>query len=457
MIDIILVNSPIHDYSNYPKFETSYSTPIGLIYLATTLKINGYNVEIIDSELRQLNPFEIANIINSKKPKFVGLNAFTVNYLIVEKITNFIEQNIRIIIGGPHVTGMNFNHFKNHFKNVEIFIQNDGEYKLLDILNESLLEEIPSIYYRRENQLFESKTKKFEYNLDDLPIPDRSFLDSEPYMKGDKLYMDISISRGCIFDCSFCAGSCSNNGSTYKKRSIELIKKEILFLKDNYRFEGFKIVDDLPFCNSKELEYFLDFLESEKLNFEWEVNFPFRLLKKFKPKQFKRLYKNGIKRISVGIESGSDEIRELMGKKIDEIELFRVMSELFKNSISVKGYFVLGFPNETKSQMESTINLAKKIFEQSLSIDKYLFKPRIFMYKMIPKTRLWTEFIKNGYNEDTLLKYVDFEVQVTYYNKHAWGSLHKFSEVEPKDIIEIINSFYTYIESNLVKYGTTVR
>src|ERR1041384_7353191 len=106
MTDIVLVNSPIHDYTNYPKFATSYSTPVGLLYLATVLKENNFNVEIIDAEFKQLTPSQIAELVNNKKPKYVGFNLFTVNYKIVEAITNLISESTEVIIGGPHVSAM---------------------------------------------------------------------------------------------------------------------------------------------------------------------------------------------------------------------------------------------------------------------------------------------------------------------------------------------------------------
>lgn len=456
MIDIVLINSPIHDYTNYPKFATSYSTPVGLLYLATVLKENNFSVEIVDAEFKQLTPAEIAEIVNGKSPKYVGFNLFTVNYKIVEGITNLISDSIEIVIGGPHVSAMPITHFENHFKKVKVFVKNDGEYKLLEILNGTDLKNIPKIYFRENEKLFESSAEDFDIVLDELPIPDRTFLESEPYLKDGKPYMDISISRGCVFACTFCAGSCKTNGTTYKRRNIESIKNEILFLIKNYGIVGLEIVDDLPFYRSKDLDTFLDFIEHERLEVEWEVNFPFLFLRNLTPEQFQRISKNGIRRISVGIESGSEEIRKLSGKNIPEDELLRVMSELFNHSISTKGYFILGFPNEKKEQMNETIALAKKLFSMSFHNSEYLFRPRIFMYKPFPKTGLWTELVMNGYDVETLLSYADFEVDVKYFNKHAWGSTLQLSDVEPKEITDMINHFYTFIDKRKNNYDTAI-
>lgn len=56
MSDLVLINSPIHDYSRYPRYTSSYSTPVGLLYVATAAKGAGFDVSILDAEEKQLTP-----------------------------------------------------------------------------------------------------------------------------------------------------------------------------------------------------------------------------------------------------------------------------------------------------------------------------------------------------------------------------------------------------------------
>lgn len=94
-----------------------------------------------------------------------------------------------------------------------------------------------------------------------------------------------------------------------------------------------------------------------------------------------------------------------------------------------------------------TIALAKKLFSMSFRGTEYLFRPRFFMYKPFPKTALWTKLVENGYNIETLLNYSDFIIDVEYFNKHAWGTTLKLSELNPEEIANIINEFYSFINN----------
>jgi radical SAM superfamily enzyme YgiQ (UPF0313 family) len=454
-IDILLVNSPIHDYSRYSKFKTSYSTPVGLLYLATVLEKALFSVEILDAEYRQLSPQEIASEITSKKPKFVGLNVFTVNHSIVDKVMELIDRDTLIILGGPHISGMSFEYFQKNLCRANYYIKYDGEKKLLDLLQNNPVTQIPNIYYRLDGILYQNFLEEEILNLDELPFPNRRLLSNEPYLKDGKWYLDISISRGCVFGCTFCAGSCRTNGTTYKKRSLESIKDELLYLISTYNIDGFEIVDDLPFYKTHDLEMFFGFVKSCKLNVEWDMNLPFLFLKTLKEEHFRLLRENNVKRISVGIEAGSYEIRKMSGKNIRYSELISLMNKLFDYEISVKGYFILGLPGETKEQIIETIDLAKEIFNVSIRHNEHYFRPRIFMYKPFPKTALWNRLLSDGYNESDLMRFHDFEVDVEYFNKHAWGSVTQLSQMSPTDIIEVINQFYIFINNKEI-HGDTI-
>jgi anaerobic magnesium-protoporphyrin IX monomethyl ester cyclase len=448
MLDLLLINSPIHDYSKYPRFNSSYSTPVGLLYLATVIRNENFTVEVIDAEYEQLSPRQLLEIIKSKQPKYLGFNVFTINCSIVEKIIDLIDFNALIILGGPHISAMEIDYFQDRFSKAKIFVKNDGELKLIQILKGAALCEIPGIYFREDGRILKNSINDFLFHLDDLPYPNRDILEAEPYLKNGEFYVDISISRGCIFTCSFCAGSCKHSGTSYKRRSIQSIEHELNYLINEVGVKGIEIVDDLPFYRIDDLNEFLDFLIDHNLKLEWEMNFPFLFLRTLKNEHFERLAICGVKRIAVGIESGSYEIRKRAGKNIHEKPLIEILQSLFRNKIEVKGYFIIGFPNENAKQIHETIAFAKELFLNSKIQNKYFFSPRIFIYKPFPKTPMWTNLLLEGYTLQELLSYHDFEIDVEYFNKHAWGTSLKLSELEPVELNNLINAFYSFLENH---------
>jgi anaerobic magnesium-protoporphyrin IX monomethyl ester cyclase len=450
MHDLILVNSPIHDYSRYPRYASSYSTPVGLLYLATVAREAGFRVKILDAEAEQLPPLEIAREINSAKPAAAGFNAFSINFSIVEQIIDAIAPSIKVIVGGPHVSNMLPAHFAKRLSRAEILVRHDGEGKILEILKGVDPSAIPGIYFRDASGNIVANKEGVALDLDSLPIPDRTILATEPYVRDGLRWMDISISRGCIFSCKFCAGSCKSNGTTYRRRSTQSARTELRHLQAHHGVEGVQIVDDLPFNGRAELEEFLAMLDRERIRLTWEINFPLQFLRTLSSEHFIRMRKAGIARLSFGIESGSYRLRRAMGKLVKDDKLFEIIEALTGNGISAKGYFIIGFPGESRTEMAMTIDLAKRLFEVGRVGEKSFFRPRVFMFKPMPGSALWAQLLAEGYSEEEMLDYADFHVDNDYFKKHAWGAAVTYSLLDPHEIQEIINAFYNDIGESTV-------
>ncbi|WP_395108859.1 B12-binding domain-containing radical SAM protein, partial [Actinomadura sp. SCN-SB] len=314
MLDLLLVNSPIHDYSRYPRYVSSYSTPVGLLYVATAAREAGFAVAVLDAEERQLTPAEIAAEIERREPRVAGLNAFSVNLAIAEEIADRVAPSIEIVAGGPHVSSMPPGHFAKRLNRARILVRGDGERTIVDILRGAHPLTIPGVYFRDGIGDVVPTRQEPPLDLDALPVPDRTFLATEPYLRDGRRWMDISISRGCVFACAFCAGSCRSNGTTYRRRSLGSVRAEIHHLLAKYRIEGLQIVDDLPFDGTARLEEFLDLVERDRIAVQWEINFPLQFLRRLSTTTIGRLARAGVVRLSFGIESGSFETRRAMGK-----------------------------------------------------------------------------------------------------------------------------------------------
>ena len=95
----------------------------------------------------------------------------------------------------------------------------------------------------------------------------------------------------------------------------------------------------------------------------------------------------GFYRANVGIESGSPEVlrRIQKGSRLEQIR--EKVALLRKHGIQVVGNFMLGFPDETRSQMEKSLELA-------LSLD--LTFANFWIYVPMPGTRLYEELTRAG-------------------------------------------------------------
>lgn len=100
--DLILVNSPIRDYTNEERQKAEQLPAIGLGYIATVCENAGFNVGLLDVEVNGLSPEKAAEIINESNPRWVGVNMLTPTYPLAKRIIININQNIQIEVGAAH-------------------------------------------------------------------------------------------------------------------------------------------------------------------------------------------------------------------------------------------------------------------------------------------------------------------------------------------------------------------
>lgn len=101
------------------------------------------------------------------------------------------------------------------------------------------------------------------------------------------------------------------------------------------------------------------------------------------------------KELFMGIESGSETIRNKINKMGTVNEVIKVSEEILKNGIDLKGYFIYGFPNETEKDFRETYNLAAKLKEISQS-STGKFRTSVFQFRPYHGTQLYDEIIRNG-------------------------------------------------------------
>ena len=99
------------------------------------------------------------------------------------------------------------------------------------------------------------------------------------------------------------------------------------------------------------------------------------------------MYQAGCRLVSIGVESGSQEILNHIGKKITLSEIRETIKVLKKNKIKIYNYFVIGLPWETEETVEQTVKFAIELDSNFISF--YTATPlpgtRYFEYAMTNK------------------------------------------------------------------------
>jgi len=342
------------------------STPVGLGYLATTLRRLGHQPDIKDCIINRWGITELLDYIKDTKPDIVGITCYSQALRNVKEIFDQIKARhpeIITIVGGPHPTGVP-EHALEYLINADFGINGEGEIPLMQLMpilekGTGNLKEVPGLIWR-ENGIVKWNSRIEYENLDELGFPawdlinPPQYFDSPDY-KGKTTA--IHTSRGCPYGCRFCV----KLGRKLRYHSIEKVYEQIKLLNKEYGVNHFIIGDEGFAMNPKYLKDFCRYIIKKGDNFSYFCGCGLRL-NSIDDEMCELLKQaNFTPMIGIGIEAGSPRVRDLMRKNLPQEVIFRGVGILKKHGFKPAGNFILGYPGETKEEMEETIRLALKL------------------------------------------------------------------------------------------------
>jgi radical SAM superfamily enzyme YgiQ (UPF0313 family) len=392
--DILLINSPL--YRESTTLTEEYLPPLGLIYIATYLKEHNIQVELLDSVSDKLGIKDIIDYVNLRSPKYIGINIFTINYDYVKEICENIDKSIKIIIGGNLTK---FTYEKISFwecSNITIVI-GEGEKIVYDILMDSIKEE--PFYSFRNTSVYEVN-KNSEYFVEDINRLnlDRTFI-TKRYINHYKEYEEsIITSRGCIYNCAYCGSAKSiNQHISVRNRSIENIKAEISqIIVINTEVKYIRVLDDLFLKNRASIINAIQLFN----NFNYLYWRAMAHIGSFinSLDLLRDLATSGCKELFIGLESGSPRIRSFIHKYGNIDDIIKVLTNILDSGISIKCYFIVGFPTETIEDMTLSYKLAKELKDYSIKSPGD-FRVSVFKFRPYHGTELYNYIMQNRTDE----------------------------------------------------------
>ena len=355
--------------------------PSDLMYLASIAEQCGYEAKIKDYSLGG-NFLEDLRIYN---PDYIVANIATPSFKSdMEALAQakLVLPNLKIIVkGAPFLTYNTNVIYENPF--IDYVIMGEAELTLKDILNGVPDRDILGICYSENSQGVQNPPRPFNENLDDLPFPARHLVNNSIYKRPDngKVQAVIKVSRGCPYHCFFCLAT-PVSGSKVRTRSAENIITEIKECVEKYNIKNFLFWSDIF---NFDREWTLDLCRkiiNSGLKITWSANTRANTMD---DEMANLMYKSGCRLVSIGVESGSQEILNNIGKKITLDDIRNTVKILKKNKIKIYNYFVIGLPWETEKTVEETIKFAIELDSNFISF--YTATPlpgtRYFAYAMI--------------------------------------------------------------------------
>ena len=343
--------------------------PLGLLAIGSVLKRAGHQVKILDLRISNSPDEELSSVMKSFNPQVVGIGVMTIEckygFIDAAKVKE-LNPGVTIIFGGPHCS--HEPRFILNDPNVDLMVSGEGDLtitELIDALEQGRdIENIAGIAYKKNGSYIRTADRpvirdldKFdqEYDLINLGryFNFQSSMDFFPVFR-NKRFLPLVTSRGCPFKCTYCHDIFDKS---IQYRSPKAVVDEIEYLINKYGVREFHIVDDVFNVNMKRAKIVLDAIIQRNLNIH--ISFPNGLRADFFDDELiDKMQRAGVYRMALGIESGSQRIQDMIQKDLDINIIYGVVEKLTRARMSVHGFFMLGFPSETRKEMEATIDFA---------------------------------------------------------------------------------------------------
>lgn len=400
--------------------RVSVFLPLGIAYLAAVLEKTGdYELEILDtlceSDIEEGTPLNggkqirygltdeaIEKRIRDFSPNVVGVaclfSAMQWDMVNTCRIVKKVNPVIKTIVGGAHAGSMAKDIIR-EYNEVDFVIVGEAELTFLDLLR-SLetnggFTNLNGFAFRENGSVkFIPKTKYIE-DLDSIDFPARHLFNMDKYFENAKShgfyrntpYTQVITSRGCPYKCTFCALG-AHWGSRQRMRSAKNVLDEIEYLINQYGIKEIHFEDDNLTADKKRAAELFDGMVKRNFNIKWHVPSGIAV-NTLNEELIEKMRASGCYSITLAIESGNQKVvTKLMNKPVNLKVVPRLVKKIRENGMDVRGFFIIGYPDETKETIRQTIDFAR-----SLELDWSYFS----IASPLPNTEMYKTCIKKGY------------------------------------------------------------
>lgn len=416
-LDAVFVNAPLRDYSLRPRVNDFTLPVLGMGYIATYAAQQGHNVGVLDAEALGLGVEQATRLINGLSPRWVGFNLLAPTYEISARIAAGLDAAISVMVGGHQAKAMPTETLTDpRFARCDALVLGEGETRVAELLKDRRNRaELPGVMWC--DPILKTPVTgghmgaghHLAPDVDALPFVDRRFLADDPYhASDDRIEANMVGARGCPYDCSFCGAAVSANPDiTIRTRTPANIIAEMHELGARYSVTAFRFVDDLFLGYQRFIRQCMTAFTEERIGerYVWDATGRINILSRMSDELLDVLRANGCREVALGIESGSARLLGYMGKRITPDMTRAVVRRLTERGISVKGYFILGFPTETRDELNETVRLVHDLWDIT-DHQSGRFRASVFEFRPYPGTPEWQRIMSTGaYTPQQLLDY----------------------------------------------------
>ena len=335
-------------------------------YISSILKKDGYSIFLKDYPAEKLNIENLKGDIKKEMPDVVFIsitNGSIFNDIEIVKILKNIKNDIIVILKGALFFNPDLELFSEiDLSNIDYLIGGESEFIIQPLLyahynNKENLKNIEGISYK-ENGIWKSNNvTHFNEDLDSIPFPDRSIMNNTLYINPatNKPIATIATSRGCPSSCIYCVSPVIS-GRKVRFRSAKSVYEELKECVDKFNISDFFFKSDTFTINKQWAIELCDLIINSDLKgkINWVANSRVNTIDE---EMLVKMKQAGCSVIALGLESGSSDSLLKMKKGTTVEQNINAVKLIKKHKLQIFGFYLIGFPWETKEHIEDTRKL----------------------------------------------------------------------------------------------------
>jgi radical SAM superfamily enzyme YgiQ (UPF0313 family) len=384
----------------YPNVTSQRSPQLGICMIASVARQLGHECYMFDLTYiprgKEVSSFE--SNLKSIKPDLLAVSCRSNEWPMIEKLFHSVDvSNILKVFGGPHATVAP----EETLEIADIVVIGEGENTFSELLKRidggEDTSNIAGTWTKKDGKIVKNDMRNLISDLDDLPFPYWKIFDSIHYkktyvmehFKGAKIVGTFETTRGCPYGCTYCTndyvrGLYKGKGKWRREKSPERIIEEVKQFRDEYGLDGIYWIDEVVLTNLDRLKKFRDLYVSE-------IGVPFVFMERpenMTDEKVSIIKQAGAKMVSIGIESGDENIRRnLLNRHHSQETIINAFQTAKKYGLTTYAFTMIGFPGEDRESIKNTYNLLKQV--QPDKVQTTIFFP-------LGKTKLYEKTVSEG-------------------------------------------------------------
>jgi anaerobic magnesium-protoporphyrin IX monomethyl ester cyclase len=405
-----------------------FTMPLALLAIGSQLDPDLYEVVTIDGRLEP-DP-ESAVLSELEGALCLGVTVLTgapiADALQISRAAKRSRPDLTVVWGGWHPSMFSRECLSEPA--VDVTVRGQGEETFAEIVDRLAagrsLDDCAGCTLRLADGTVQENPSRPLAPLDKFRVHDYGLIPVERYfnLKG-KRQLDYISSQGCNFRCAFCS-----DPFVYGRKWVGLepvrMALRLKELWDRYRFDDVNFQDETFFTKRERVQSLAEQIVQSGMKITWAATMRADQGVRLPDEVWKLCKQSGLRRLLVGVESGSNEVLKRIRKDIKIEQVFETAEKMLQHDIGGHFPFIVGFPDESDAHIQATLDCAKKL--RSLSPN---FLTPIYYFKPYPGSALVIEAVERGFRlPQTLEAWAQFDYVAG--EPGPWVSPEKFELIE---------------------------